>query len=216
MDTSTITRTELQEALCNMPAVDPEVEATMQYIQDCRWSYVEQHAADFKDNAPMHYQKAWVANYEVSDYLRHACPSALQPRIAFVRLNHGWQAKGAPAVEDATHEERTRILEGEAKHESEILVETFYDEEKRQEGPHFHFPTAAAEAVAGAGNSSGIGQVRAIVVDVDGHFAVAACCSDGKALFNTTDGCYVMNRGGATTVAAFSLLLQTEPEETGK
>ena len=59
----------------------------MAYIQTCRQRYIVEHSVAFTNHTTLIYEKAWVANYEISDYLRFACPVELQSRIAFVRFN---------------------------------------------------------------------------------------------------------------------------------
>ena len=51
-----------------------------------------------------------------------------------------------------------------------------------------------------------ISPLLAAVVDVNGHFALAALCSDGGALFNTTDGSYVAFPGGEAVAVALKVL----------
>jgi hypothetical protein len=193
-----MTKAELQSALCDVTAIEPKVADAMRYIQGCRERYVAKHLETFTEAEAKHYKKAWVANYEISDYLRFACPAELQPRIAFVRFNQ------INDLGEATREERERIMRVESPFdpkENPILVETFFDKDKLQTEAQVHSRKDFAELP-----SSVSAELRAVVCDVSGHFAVFASCSDGKALFNTTDASYVSYPGRDAAAVAYSVL----------
>jgi hypothetical protein len=197
LDPSSMTKAELQSALCDLKSIEPKVADAMRYIQECRERYITEHLETFTETEAKCYKKAWVANYEISDYLRFACPEELQQRIAFVRFNQ------FNDLVYATHEERERIIRVESSFdpsEHPILVETF-DKEKLQAEAQVHSRSDYKVLP-----SSVAGKLRAVLCDVSGHFAVVASCSDGKALFNTTDASYVSYPGRDAVGLAYSIL----------
>ena len=208
----TMTKVQVQAALCDLTVIDPKVEDAMRYVQTCRKRYVEQHPDEFRSTTDVKmYMKAWVANFEISDYLRFAYPSSCG-QVAFVRFN---QSK---AIADSSHEEKTRILAEEMPlKDSNILVEMVddYDEnENAKENEKLEKDVwTPAQLYRSEDIRSGVlfskytNKHRAVIVDVSGHFAVVASCSDGKALFNTTDGSYISYPGRDTVAVAYSLLL---------
>ena len=66
----------LQALFCSHALVDPLVERAMAQVRDWRQRWIAAHPADFApvakgaDASPGAYISAWVANYEVSDYIR--------------------------------------------------------------------------------------------------------------------------------------------------
>ena len=99
------TQSAVFQALTCVADVKPEVEAVMEFIQRARLQYVATHQSDFaKPHDRNGYEKAWVANYEISDYLR-SLPPPLAAQILFIRFNQ-W-----PELHGATHEERVRLTE---------------------------------------------------------------------------------------------------------
>lgn len=108
-------------------------------------------------------------------------------------------------MHSASHEEKARLLRDEVPYNgSSILVETF--PEPGSILPHINRP----EDVLALNNDQEI-MWRVAIVDVNGHFAVAVQCSDGCALFNTTDFNYIdttngENVGSLTATVAFQLL----------
>jgi hypothetical protein len=58
-------------------ALLPGVRHAMRFVQHSRAAYMRRHAAEFASAAECReYQRAWVANYELSDYLRHVASAA--------------------------------------------------------------------------------------------------------------------------------------------
>jgi hypothetical protein len=186
-----VTKAELQGMLSNVAAISGYVEHSMLFIHDCRVGYISKHPAHFTEKSASTYIKSWVANYEISDYFRRVCPASERPHVAFVRFNQYSE------VSAATHEEFDRISSHEAGFDdAQILVETFFDTDILGKRPHFHRPSELQQ----------LPPIRSAVVDVNGHFACAAMCSDGGALFNTMDSSSVSFPGSETTAVALTIL----------
>jgi len=184
----------LRGALADFGALAPRVGAHMAAVRAARARYVAAHAGDFADaRARAEYLAAWVANYEMSDALRALDP-ALSQHVVFVRVNE-W-----PAAGEARHEERARLAE-EAPFASRFLVETF-----AAAGARARRLAAPADALAARGAAAW----RVAVVDVHGHFAVAAADADagGVVLLNTTSANYITagSWGADATALAHDLL----------
>eukprot|EP01130_Rhizamoeba_saxonica_P002854 TRINITY_DN1269_c5_g2_i1.p1 TRINITY_DN1269_c5_g2~~TRINITY_DN1269_c5_g2_i1.p1 ORF type:complete len:186 (+),score=42.37 TRINITY_DN1269_c5_g2_i1:847-1404(+) len=57
--------------LRDVPTFLPRVEEFMEYLQEDRSNYINGHRDLFKDNSARNkYQRDWVANYEISDWLK--------------------------------------------------------------------------------------------------------------------------------------------------
>jgi hypothetical protein len=195
-----VTKAELQKMLSSYGAISGQVEHSMQFIHDCRIDYTKKHPADFTPSSATAYRKSWVANYEISDYFRRSCPPSERPHVAFVRFNQ------YPELRNATHEERQRISSDEAGFDDvEIFVETFYDSELLSQRPHLHRPSELQQ----------LPPLRSAVVDVNGHFACAAMCSDGGALFNTLDASSILYPGGESTALALTILAGDRSQAAG-
>jgi hypothetical protein len=195
---SPVTKSELQLMLSTMASVSGPVEDAMRFVHDSRRDYIAAHPADFTTASSVQYMKSWVANYEISDYLRRECPPSLRHKLAFVRFNQFSQ------LHSATHEERDRISAHESGFDdAEILIETFHDSDMLASRPHFHRPSETKKLPA----------LSAAVVDVNGHFACAALCKDGCVLFNTMDSSCISFPGSETTAVAFLALANKQTEE---
>ena len=195
---SPVTQLELQNMLGTHAQISGRVEEAMRFIHDCRKKYVKEHPEDFNAASADQYMKNWVANFEISDYFRHSCPPFERCKVAFVRFNQFSQLKVA------THEEYDRISAHESGFDdSEILVETFYDEDLLLGRPNFHRPSQIRQ----------LPELRAAVVDVNGHFACATICKDGGVLFNTMDSSCISFPGSETTAVAFLALAIKQAEE---
>lgn len=190
------TREQVQKFLCEFAVVDPMVEDVMSFVAHRRRTYVISHKSDFPDsNSIKDYMRAWVANYEISDYLR-ARDDDLKPYLLNLRYNQFSEL----AV--ATHEEKIRILTDEAAFEgTTVLVETFLPT-MRSDGPQLHRPDRLLASPIISDN-----KWTAAVIDASGHFVVAVRCADGCAVFNTTDISYLhASAAGPTTALAFKLM----------
>jgi hypothetical protein len=185
-----VTKSDLQRMLSRFATISEHVEDAMKYIHTCRREYIQKNSSNFTQSSEVAYIKCWVANFEISDYFRHNCPQSDRSKIAFVRFNQYSE------LCNATHEEHTRISAHESGYnDAQILVETFNDSDMLAKRPHFHRPHQLQP----------MPQLRAAVVDVNGHFACAAMCSDGCALFNTLDTNSILFPGGETTAVALGL-----------
>lgn len=191
LDPLSLTKEELQQRLRSITAVSGHVEHSMRFIHDCRKNYIQKHSTDFTTKYADTYVKAWVANFEISDYFRHCCPHSERSKIIFVRFNQ------YPELNHATHEEHERISAYERGFDdAQILVETFFDSEMLLNCPHLHRPSQVPQP----------SPLRAAVVDVNGHFACAAMCKDGGVLFNTLDVSSISFPGGESTAVALTVL----------
>jgi hypothetical protein len=193
-----MTMQQVQSLFRDLTTIDPIVEDAMRFVSEGRKAYMRAHPSEFPAGSSRtgNYLKAWVANYEISDYLRSR-KSELKRRLLFVRYNQYGE------LADATHEEKARLLADEASFDgSPVLVETFLppaDPLSSRLGPQLYRPEQLRAAVDH--------EWVCAVVDVNGHFAVAVRCGDGCALFNTTDSSYLSaTSGGPTTALAFALL----------
>jgi len=191
-----------------------QVRRAMRFIHDCRKAYIGNHPSSFEnDPAKAYYMSAWVANYEVSDYLRaEAEAGRLAANVHFLRYNQ-W-----PERSSATHEEKERIVEeqrfgGEVEGDkgssplepwaSRFIIERFLP--SRSLLSH----AEAIESLKGAGN--------VFVLDLNGHFAVAVALNvshdDSSTVvptmlvINTTDGSYI---SGGPPAVAFDLAFPSE------
>jgi hypothetical protein len=127
---------ELTARLRDFAAMERRVRDVMAFIRDSRLRYIAAHATDFPSQRSREvYLKAWVANYEISDYLQRqttllkegagvgAVPCEFSPLLShhllyssdshfsiyqvprFLRFNQ-WPEYGV-----ATHEEKERLVE---------------------------------------------------------------------------------------------------------
>lgn len=83
------------------------IEKPMKFIHDCREKYVNTHKSEFSnENAEKGYMTDWVANYEISDFLR-SVPDLCE-NIVFLR-QVAWD--NPEALENVKHEEKERLSE---------------------------------------------------------------------------------------------------------
>jgi len=161
----------LKDQLCNMNNIYPFLDDSMKFIHEWRSQYINTHLKDFQtEKSKQDYKRAWIANYEISDYLISKIPIMKENnfQVLFIRYNE------VPEYDTASHEEKTRMSEqfpfGGKKgikanpecfgpKESMIIVESFLMERKlwRPE-----------EAL----NDPFIRNWNAVVLDVNGHFLV--------------------------------------------
>jgi hypothetical protein len=124
----------------------------------------------------------------------NACASAGAGAAAFVRFNEGG------LLGEARHEERERLRE-EAAIESSLLVEVFAEGEPPARARQLLTPHQALAAPARA-------QWRVAVLDVSGHFCVAAAGGAGElVVLNTTSANYLAGVGSRAAALAFDLLV---------
>eukprot|EP01098_Paradermamoeba_levis_P015405 TRINITY_DN7821_c0_g1_i1.p1 TRINITY_DN7821_c0_g1~~TRINITY_DN7821_c0_g1_i1.p1 ORF type:complete len:266 (-),score=60.86 TRINITY_DN7821_c0_g1_i1:441-1124(-) len=98
---------QLLEDLANPTLLLPEIEKAMKFILDSRMKWVQTHPEDFsKPGEGERYLKAWVANYEISDYFAELKKLGELPcGINFLRAV---QLKEWNIV---SHEEKLRLVE---------------------------------------------------------------------------------------------------------
>jgi len=166
----------------------------MKFIHDWRSRYIEDHLTEFPtEKSKKDYKRAWIANYEISDYLRSKLSFMKEIsrektcQILFIRYNE------VPEFDVATHEEKTRMIEEQfpfggkkgvktdptcfpGPGDSMIIIESFLPERKL-ETPEVAF------------RNPEIRKWTSAVLDVNGHFLVGVPCKEnGKkqiVLFNT-------------------------------
>jgi len=181
---------DLKEQLCNINKIIPFLEDSMKFVHEWRSKYILNHPNEFPtERSKKDYKRAWIANYEISDYLRNKI-SFMNNQVLFIRYNE------VPEYDHATHEEKTRIQQEQFPFggkkglkadpasfpdpglDSIILIESFIPKQKLQTPE-----TALCDP--------GIRQWSSAVLDVNGHFLVGVpCLENGKkqiALFNTID-----------------------------
>jgi hypothetical protein len=180
----------IENALSNVEDMDREVERSMRFITEDRSRYVESHPASFPtEREAQSYKKDWVANYEISDFVRNLAPE-ISKHIIFVRFNQ------YPELKSAKHEERIRLEE--EKSLEPYIIETFassIDGITFQKDRKLNSSTAI---LAERGGRLG----RVAIIDLNGHFAVAVPCGDECILFNTSDYNYLSTVGSITTTIA--------------
>ena len=105
----------------------PELRTAMAFVHNNRTSYIQAHGADFtSERDRKSYMSAWIANYEISDYLRSR-QDDVKSHVNFLRFNQ------VPDLKNATHEERIRILDEEMPFGDvlgSLIVESFRPERR--------------------------------------------------------------------------------------
>lgn len=97
---------ELLRKLRTLEAVESDVRRVMRFIADSRAAWIADHPSDFETEMERRrYMSAWVANFEISDFLRSSGEASLG--VCFTRYNQ-W-----PERPVATHEEWHRLAEEE-------------------------------------------------------------------------------------------------------
>lgn len=188
--------------LSSFTDISPRVDAAMASIAGTRAAWISAHRAEFSAALEDAYMCEWVANFELSDYLR-----ALEPRISrniiFVRFNQGPERH--KAVKAYANEEHARIAEEEPFLDASapagpaaILVETFARGDERAR--RLLHP---ADALAARGDHSW----RIAVIDVNGHFVTAFTSGQDLVVLNTTDANYLASQGRYTCAVAHDVLV---------
>eukprot|EP00746_Dinoflagellata_sp_MGD_P027350 gnl/MRDRNA2_/MRDRNA2_164566_c0_seq1.p1 gnl/MRDRNA2_/MRDRNA2_164566_c0~~gnl/MRDRNA2_/MRDRNA2_164566_c0_seq1.p1 ORF type:complete len:323 (-),score=65.81 gnl/MRDRNA2_/MRDRNA2_164566_c0_seq1:107-1075(-) len=186
----------IDSTLRNVKCVTARVEDAMCFIQDSRKSYIQNHQKDFPSyDEQEEYMRAWVANYEISDYLQK---SNAPQNSYFFRYNQ-WPERDA-----ATHEERDRIEE-EREFGSDALGNkgsvplmegaTRFILERFQPQRMLQRPEAWLSEHENEVSFTAPVLPCIFIVDVNGHFLVAFdAILDGKltlVVINTTAGSYL-------------------------
>ena len=232
--TSAVDAMAAAEALRDGIALKPQLADVMAYIRASRERWIAEHPADFpNDQSRRDYLTAWVANYEISDYL--ACQTAKDvDGVVFLRFNQ-WPERGS-----ATHEEAERLLEevrfgggqgdkadtvtyseAEPGTYSMFVVEDFgadrlkspdYRDGDALERPVLRTP---AEWKYAQQAREQLWHPKVFVLDLNGHFCVAVPHEDSKSLpggldcclmlLNTTQASYLGGSGGLIASVAFDL-----------
>ncbi|KAL6055611.1 RNA pseudouridylate synthase domain containing protein 2 [Balamuthia mandrillaris] len=205
----------LQEAvkLLNEPdELVPRVEAAMHFVQSDRLRYIESHTDEFgreeeeqkkseekkrglfnvHSEARTRYMKDWVANYEISDWLKQHGQEKYydgRTRIHFVR-------QVERNVEQCKHEERRRLKEEEQFHHLAFFVESKSEEDETE--TMLLTPLEWASTHLKLKQEKNDKRRDVFIMDLGGHFAVMVCFVDGDVeaeqetavLLNTTQTDY--------------------------
>eukprot|EP01125_Pyxidicula_operculata_P013669 TRINITY_DN453_c0_g1_i2.p2 TRINITY_DN453_c0_g1~~TRINITY_DN453_c0_g1_i2.p2 ORF type:complete len:315 (-),score=39.17 TRINITY_DN453_c0_g1_i2:140-1084(-) len=188
---------QLKSLLCNKSVVTPLIRHAMSSIMTWRKKWVTDHQSSFKNKRDQtSYMKAWIANYEISDYVQQL-PEEERKYIIFLRKNQ-W-----PEYHTATHEEKERLVEekrfggkvvcikGNDKSEygpddSTVIVESFYPQRQLYK-PEEYISHERDETIAPTNYKSW----KVAMMDLNGHFCIAVpTFIDGKRgllLLNTMD-----------------------------
>eukprot|EP00996_Jenningsia_fusiforme_P002589 NODE_3415_length_981_cov_34.399142_g3137_i0.p1 GENE.NODE_3415_length_981_cov_34.399142_g3137_i0~~NODE_3415_length_981_cov_34.399142_g3137_i0.p1 ORF type:complete len:323 (-),score=65.56 NODE_3415_length_981_cov_34.399142_g3137_i0:13-906(-) len=154
--------------LADVSRLAPSVERSMAWIQNDRTAYIEEFSSEFSSAADRtEYLKAWVANYEISDYLNTQVVTSERPwSFLFVRCNQ------YPELEVASHIERRRIIAEEAAFglDEKYLVE-------------FYTPGGGSPVLVAGSDTNGLRREAkarglnlfrsAYILDLHGHFVTA-------------------------------------------
>ena len=218
---------ELEPALRDVDSVMVEVDRAMGFIEDSRRRYIEAHPNDFAtESARRLYMRAWVANYEISDYLR-AEPEQVRREVCFLRFNQ------YPEYQSARHEERQRMAEearfGGSKTgdksdvacynegDSMFIVEAFGPAARTLETPAEFLSRSAGAGpteVGGVGGDFKMARPRIVVLDLNGHFSCSLAVPTGHGgggggdgggeptlhVLNTTSTSYVSGMAGSSAM----------------
>lgn len=203
----------LASKLRDVDALLPDIRRAMSFVAKSRRRYIEDHPASFKSRREEDaYMKAWVANYEISDFLKAEGVAG----TFFMRFNQ-W-----PERKEATHEESERLLEEQrfggavgnksssvmydyAAGDAMFIVEEFGAAEHRLVSAREWLSSCTGRPTSGA-----------FVLDLNGHFAVAAPVAslDGEPallMFNTTSANYLSGAGGLVSAATYDLVFSDPP-----
>lgn len=196
----------LLQSLRDPSVIQTEVRAAMSFVASRRERWMSSRPGEYPSASDKRrYASAWVANYEISDYLRQR-PS-VQPELSnvfFLRHNQ-W-----PERRNATHEERVRLVEeeafggsvdssGRAKFEpgsSVYIVEVFVPERRLQTPEEFRKQHVHKINPADT--------CAIFLADLNGHFVVAlplllaqsgnpSEAANAVAVVNTTGTSYLEN-----------------------
>lgn len=151
-------------------SVLPLVRRAMAFVRNRRRRYVQQHKRDHRSRAARaRYMSAWVANFEIGDYLQGS-------GAAFARFNQ------SPCLAEASHEERARIVQEEARFGGRKLggpgSEAIYGERDSQFFVQSFEPASSSKRTPGEWQAQAQARPRPRVwaVDLNGHFVSAISC----------------------------------------
>jgi len=168
----------------NIEEVVPPVREAVTWLDTERCRYIANQSHRFtSDGQRLRYRRAWVANYEISDYLRREG----NPHVVFVRFNQFSERHVA------TYEEWDR-LEEEGTFSDVVLVECF--------------PASGRRLL---GEEEGVAMAKELrwtcaVIDLNGHFALAVPRGGRLVLYNTTTTSYLSSSSWITLRTAQKML----------
>ena len=185
----------VKDILLNLDIVLPCLQEVMRFTRHSRDAFAIAHGQTQADSAAL---REWVANFELSDYLRYKafrCDETSCP--IFVRYNQ-W-----PQRKEATPDEFERLIEeerfGGVSHKGGQVTykenESVYFVDMLIEGGVFYSPTEFSENQLCDESELQCCAPRVVVVDLNGHFAAALAVRDENGpqliVFNTTRGSYL-------------------------
>lgn len=198
--------------------LEPSIREAMEIVSKSRTAWMARHAPHFSSEASRrNYLSAWVANYELSDFMRLKSEEGRFDRapVHFVRYNQ-WPQYGA-----ATHEERDRLLEEKrfggtmepsgrttyAPEDCTFLVESFRGAERLLQGPEEFLQSCDAKTPAAP---------CVFAIDLNGHFVTAVAIHLETADEGTKPALVVINTTGVryldNPACAFTFDLMNAPE----
>lgn len=206
----------LLESVRDSDAVTPLIEIAMQRVRKCRGQWVDEHANSFPGGhsgaEARKFFRGWVANYELSDLLAQDAQVAahgVNDTTESEESESFAQIKSAPVqrhflrynqyfeIDDATEDERERILKDEAcfggvrnpdgtvtfrEGESVFFMERFDcispqgKVERRLQTPEQWAKLEEVAPTAAATASSANLPVKVFAVDLNGHYSAALAC----------------------------------------
>jgi len=165
-----------------------QVENVIKYISEARGGYISRNKGSFKNKKIIdRYRSDWVANYEISDYLRQ---QVMCESVHFVRYNQ-W-----PERNGATYEEKERLVEEKVfggkvcgdkvsvsleEGASRFIVESFHPSRRLYRPEDWIKINAQKTTESKESRDSPINhRPQIFVLDLNGHFACCFSCVVAK------------------------------------
>ena len=171
----------------NKPSiVVPLVEDSMKFIQNSRKMYVESQPTSecFTEKDKADYMKDWVANYEISDYMRSLNDNhknqALKT-LCFLR----YVGLDQPESKDCKHEEKERLEEEKPFIGKKFFIESFHERRRLETVDEWK-----------KANYIGNNKTFIFIADLNGHFVSFSFINSKDKnkcliLYDTTQGSYI-------------------------
>lgn len=169
----------------SMEEVVGPVGAAVRWLDGARQKYIAERGRFESEREKLLYRRAWVANYEISDWLRAQGERAAH--VVFVRFNQFSER------EVATHEEWERLEEEGRFGDDVVLVECFGAQRRL---------LSEREGIEAAKKL----QWRCAVLDLAGHFALAVKRHGKLVVLNTTSSNYLTGTSWRTVQTAAKML----------
>jgi hypothetical protein len=145
--------------LRNLESFQSALENAGEYYHQDRVEYLKRYASEFEtEDEKNHYLNDWIANYEISDFMRLKMKD---PKVHFIRRIEKGTVK---------HEELRRVAEEKPFREYEFFVELFVtEEEKSPEELQRRLVTASEWREL---RRSGVHNGNTFIFDTLGHFVL--------------------------------------------